>query len=74
MNICGFFTEHFYEVPTVVKHSKLHFNFLNNDITNPKYFGFLTELGVFIAEVNHFFYKIKNFFRFLCFDVYFRLM
>lgn len=65
-----FFSEHFYEVPTVVKHSKLHFYFLNNDITNPKYFGFLTELGVFVAEVNEFttmlnLHKIKNVIQFL---------
>lgn len=45
------FLERFYEVPNVVKHSKLHFYFLNNDFTVPKYFGFLTELGVFFAEV-----------------------
>ncbi|XP_025200060.1 vacuolar protein sorting-associated protein 18 homolog [Melanaphis sacchari] len=44
--------ERFYEIPTVVKHSKLHFYFLNNDFTVPKYFGFLTELGVFVAEVD----------------------
>lgn len=46
-----FFTERVYELPTVVKHSKLHFFFSNNDFTVPKYFGFLTEPGVFVAEV-----------------------
>ncbi|VVC29853.1 Clathrin, heavy chain/VPS, 7-fold repeat,Pep3/Vps18/deep orange,Zinc finger, RING/FYVE/PHD- [Cinara cedri] len=44
--------ERFYEVPTVVKNTKLHFYFSNNDFTVPKYFGFLTEVGVLFAEIN----------------------
>lgn len=52
----NFFSERFYEVPNVIKHGKLHFYFSNNDFTAPKYFGFLTELGVFFAEVNIFYF------------------
>ncbi|XP_050541562.1 vacuolar protein sorting-associated protein 18 homolog [Daktulosphaira vitifoliae] len=44
--------ERFNDVPPVLKHSKLHFYHPKNEFTMPKYFGFLTELGVFFAEIN----------------------